>query len=507
MRSRYALALLSLAAGGALAAPAAPPAGGYAMFGGTWSRNMVSPAKNLPAKWNVETGENVLWVATLGSQSYGGPVLFKGKVYVGSNNEGKRNPKLTGDRGNMLVFSSKDGRLLWQSAHAKLSAGRVNDWPLQGICSGPYVEGDRLYYVSNRAELIAADTEGFRDGENDGPFSGETEKSETDEDVVWRLDMMGELDVFPHNLAAGNPMVVGDLLYTVTANGVDEGHVNIPAPAAPSFIAVNKNTGKLVWESSLPGNSILHGQWSNPVYGVVRGRAQVIFPGGNGWVYSFEPLTGKLLWSFDLNPKDAKYVIGGAGTRNYIVATPVLANDHVYLGVGQDPEHGEAPGHLYAIPAWMDGDITGKETWHRGGDEFHRTMSTVASANGILFAADLSGFLYALDPETGKEIWKHDVFAAIWGSPFVADGKVYLGDEDGDVVVLEASKTKKVLGEWNVGNAVYTTPVAEDGVLYVASRSRLFALKEGAKSKPLAEWDKDNAAAIAPPAAPAKPQG
>lgn len=495
MRNTVSASCLALAL--VLALPQQAEAQGYSMFGFTRTRNMVSPAKGLPSSWNLETGENVLWVATLGSQSYGGPVTFDGKVFVGSNNESHRNSKLGGDRGTMLVFHAADGKFLWQSASPKLAAGRVNDWPLQGTCSGPYVEGNRLYYVSNRAELICADTEGFRDGENDGPFTAESEKSEIDEDVVWKLDLIGELDVFPHNLAAGNPLVVDDLVYTTTGQGVDEGHINIPTPQAPSFVAANKNTGELVWESSLPGNHILHGSWSNPSYAVVRGRAQVIFPGGDGWVYSFEPKTGKLLWKFDCNPKDSKWVIGGSGTRNNIIANAVVAADHVYIGVGQDPEHGEGIGHFYAIPAWLDGDITGKEAWHRGGEDFHRTISTAAIADGLLYITDLSGFLYCLDAKTGQLHWTHDVFAAIWGSPFVVDGKVYLGDEDGDVVILEHGKTKKVLGEFNMGNSIYSTPVAQDGVLYVASRSRLFALKTGAKSKSLAEWDKKNAAAIA----------
>jgi outer membrane protein assembly factor BamB len=456
-----------------------------AMFGYTPSRNMTTEAKGLPTKWDAATGMNVKWVVPLGSQSYGGPAIAGGRVFVGTNNEGLRNPKLTGDRGNLMAFAIEDGKFLWQSAYPKLAAGRVNDWPLQGICSNPAVEGDRVYYVSNRAEVIAADVEGFRDNnENDGPFQGEAEKSELDEDVIWKLDMIGELDVFPHNLAAGSPLIVGDILYTVTGNGVDEGHTNIPVPEAPAFIAVDKKTGKLLWESNLPGNKILHGQWSNPSYGVIHGRAQVIFPGGNGWLYSFEPKTGKLLWQFDCNPKDAVWNIGGAATRNNIIGTPVVWDDKVYVGVGEDPEHGEGIGHLYAIDATGEGDVTGKKVvWHRGGEDFHRTISTVAIADGILYAADLSGHLHALDAKTGAPFWMYDVFAAIWGSPMVADGKVYLGDEDGDIVVLKAGKKLEKLAEINMGASVFSTPVAKDGVLYVLTRNKLFALAEGAGKK------------------------
>jgi len=454
------------------------------MFGGDTDRNMVSDEKGLPATWDVESGKNVKWRAKLGSQSYGGPIVAGGKVFIGTNNEGLRNPELKGDRGNVMVFDAQTGEFLWQAAHPKLPAGRVNDWPLQGVCSTPAIEGDRLWYVSNRAEVICADTEGFRDGQNDGPITDEAHTSEIDEDVLWKLDMINELDVFPHNLAAGNPLIVDDLLFTVTGNGVDEGHINIPAPLAPSFIAVNKNTGELVWESTLPDGNILHGQWSNPVYGVAKGREQVVFPGGDGWIYSFEPKSGRLLWKFDANPKDSKWELGGAGTRNNIVSTPVFYKNRVYIGVGQDPEHGEGPGHFWVIDATGEGDVTAThEVWHRGGEDFHRTISTAAIAGGLVYIADLSGFLYCLDAETGEHYWTYDAFAAVWGSAYVADGKVYLGDEDGDIAILKAGKKKELLGEINMGGATYTTPWAEDGVLYVSTRNELFALEEGAMLK------------------------
>ena len=70
----------------------------------------------------------------------------------------------------------------------------------------------------------------------------------------------------------------------------------------------------------------------------------------------------------------------------------------------------------------------------------------------------------------------HDMLAAIWGSPILVDGKLYLGDEDGDVVVMQAGKEKKVLAEMNMGSSVYSTPVPAGGVLYIANRNQLYAL-------------------------------
>lgn len=450
-----------------------------AMFGQSLSRNMVSSETNLPDKWDVLNGTNIKWSAKLGSQSYAGPVVAAGKVFMGTNNENLRNPNEKGDRGVMMAFDATTGKFLWQATHEKLPQGRVNDWPYQGVCSTPFVEGDRMYYVSNRAELVCLDTEGFMDKENDGPVIDEKDHGDTDADVIWKMDMINELDVFPHNLAASSPLVVGDLVFLVTGNGVDEGHTNIPSPQAPSFIAVNKKTGKVVWEDSSPQEHILHGQWSNPTYGVINGKPEVIFPGGNGWLYAFEPETGKPLWKFDCNPKDAVWDIGGAATRNNIIASPVVTNNKVYVGVGEDPEHGEGIGHLWAIDASKEGDITESgKIWHLGDEDFHRTLSTVAILDGLLYASDLSGFLYCLDAETGKLHWKHEVFAAIWGSPFVADGKIYLGDEDGDVAILKTGKEKQFIGEINMGASVYTTPTAKNGVLYIATRETLYAIEK-----------------------------
>lgn len=453
----------------------------WPMWGGEPTRNMINTAeKNIPATWDIETGRNVKWTARLGSQTYGNPVVAGGKIFLGTNNQGVRQPKARGDKGVILCFRENDGKFLWQLTHDKLPAGRVHDWPQQGICSSPCIEGDRLYYVSNRCELVCADVEGFLDGENDGPFKDEKLTDPVDGDIVWSLDMLNELAVFPHNLATSSPVIHGDLVLLVTGNGVDEGHIVLPIPSAPSFIAVNKHTGKVVWESAEPLEEVLHGQWSSPAIGVIGGVRQAIFPGGDGRVYSFVPETGELLWKFQCNPEDSVWKLGGMGTRNNIIATPVIYDNKVYVAVGQDPEHGEGPGHMYAIDGTKRGDITDSgAVWHN--DEVQRSMSTVAIYEGVLYTCDLTGILRAVDPQTGATLWTHDLMAAVWSSPTAIDGKVYIGDEDGDVAVFEASREKKLLFETNMINSVYTTPVAANGVLYITNRKTLFAIAEGAQ--------------------------
>ena len=102
-------------------------------------------------------------------------------------------------------------------------------------------------------------------------------------------------------------------------------------------------------------------------------------------MYGLNPKDGEILWKFDCNPKKSRWVLGGRGTRNSLISTPVIYDDHVYIAVGQDPEHGEGAGHLYSIaPAGKSGDITKSgQVWHFGGKDFNRSISTVAIADGF----------------------------------------------------------------------------------------------------------------------------
>mgnify|MGYP003291044157 CR=1 FL=1 len=161
-------------------------------------------------------------------------VVAGGMVFVGTNNESLRDPKITGDKGIVMAFRESDGQFMWQMVHDKLAAGRVNDWPYQGVASSPVVEGNKLYYVSNRAVLFCVDIEGFRDKENDGPVTDEKLIGMNDADVIWAFDMMEEVGVMQHNMANSSPVVFENLILISTSNGQDESHVNIPSPRAPS---------------------------------------------------------------------------------------------------------------------------------------------------------------------------------------------------------------------------------------------------------------------------------
>ena len=474
MSRRFAFAVILLlftsAVGPARFSASEPGTGDWPMWGGTPDRNMVSAMKGLPADWDVKTKKNVKWMARLGSQSYGNPVVAGGMVFVGTNNELLRDPKQPGDRGVLMAFRESDGEFLWQHTHLKLESGRANDWPYQGVASSPLIEGNRLYYVSNRGVVFCLDINGFRDNKNDGVVQNEALTGQFDADVIWSFDMMEQVGSYPHNMSNSSPVIWGDLLFVSTSNGQDESHVNIPSPRAPAIIAIKKESGELAWEDNSVGDRILHGQWSTPAVGRIGGVVQVVSAQGDGWVRGYD-LTGKKLWEFDTNPKNTVW----PRTRNELIATPVIFEDHVYIANGQDPEHGEGTGHFYSIDATKRGDITESgRVWHY--DKIRRSISTAAIADGLVYVADFSGYLHCLDAKTGQPYWTHDTLAAVWSSPLVADGKVYLGDEDGDVVILQHGKEKKVLAEINMGSAVYATPVPAHGALFLNNRNELYAL-------------------------------
>ncbi|MCG8450589.1 MAG: PQQ-binding-like beta-propeller repeat protein [Pirellulales bacterium] len=525
----------------------------WSQWGGDAARNNTPVAHNIPTEWNIgafdfRTGawnssaaQNIKWVAKVGSQTYGNAVVSDGKIFIGTNNSGgwlERYPSNV-DLGCLICFDLETGEFLWQHSSEKLPSGRVHDWPLQGICCAPLVEGNRLWFVTSRGEVCCLDTEGFYDDENDGPFTQEAYPVQEEADVVWTYDMMKELGISQHNMCSCSVTAAGDILFVNTSNGVDVEHNYIPAPEAPSFFAMDKNTGEVLWTDSSPGLNILHGQWSSPTYGVLGGQPQVIFAGGDGWVYSFDPVgeggASKLLWKFDANPKLSVWELGGRGTRNNIIATPVIYKGNVYVAVGQDPEHGEGIGHLWCIDPTKRGDVSPElafnsadpktpiahkrvqavvpeegdfhrpnpnsaVVWHYSEfdqnddgeidfeETMHRSCGTVAIRDNVLYIADFSGLFHCLDATTGKVNWTYDMLAAAWGSPLIVEDKVYIGDEDGEVAIFRHSADRELAmqevdDEWepyygtrDMGNSVYSTPIVADNVLYISNRTHLFAI-------------------------------
>jgi len=514
----FGIAITILVLGFSLPASAAD----WPQWGCTDNRNMVSAETGLPDSFEPDRSgggsKNVRWMVKLGAHAYGNPTVADGRVFVGTNAQ-----TLSADKrfkytkgGLVKCFEEATGKLLWQLAipeRKKLPKGAHFVQQHLGVCSSPTVDGDRVYVVTGGDDVICLDVKGQVDG-NAGPFKDEArymagagnpaiELGDKDADVVWRFDPIGELGVVPHDVASCSALVVGDMVYVGTSNGVDGPHKKVLAPLAPSLIVLDKRTGRLLaTDDEKIGTRMYHAQWASPSAGKVGDKMLIFFGGGDGICYAFEALTKALeepvhlkkVWSFDCIPQEYKYRDGklipyyeGDKRKSYstnkndgkfvgpsqIIATPVFYDGRVYVAIGQDPAHGRGRGMFCCIDASKRGDITRMGViWKYDG--LDRSMATAAVFDGLVYVMDVSGRLHCLDVQTGECCWVYETKNEAWGGPLVADGRLYFGNKR-DFYVMAAGREAKLIKQIRMRAPVYSTPIAANGVLYVTSSQYLWA--------------------------------
>jgi outer membrane protein assembly factor BamB len=409
---------------------------------------------NPPVDWDPATGRNIVWSVELGNETFGRPVVAGDAVYVGTDNARHLNPAYQDEAGVLVALQAKDGKFLWQDVAPRVERG-LREFLLPSTTSAPYVEGNRLYYVTAECQLRSLDTQGVR---------------------VWELDICGRLGVFPHEATNSEVLPVGDLLMVSTSNGQNEGHTRVPSPRAPSLIAVDKRSGEVVWRAIGAGEQVLHGQWSSPVAANVNGRTQVLFGGGDGWLRSYDAASGRELWRFDGNPKDAPWLPRpGVFSRSSIIASPVFTDGRVIVAMGQSPGHGTGPSLIHAISPNGNGDVTGSRLLWTSRD-VGRVVGTPVAKDGLLYVGDLGGTIHCLDAATGVQVWKHETHGAIWGSLLLAGDRLYVGNVEGTMSVLRAGRRKELLGQIEMEAPIYSPPAPIGDALYLATAKRLYLI-------------------------------
>jgi outer membrane protein assembly factor BamB len=501
------------------------PAADWPMLGRTSARNAVSPEKDPPLFWQVATrdasgqllqpAQNVKWTARLGSLTFGDPVISDGLVWVGTNNSGL-DPDDKSDASVLLCFRASDGKRLYKYRSPRHEQGRIHDWEIASLACSPLIEGDRLWFTTNRCETVCLDIAPLQRGE------GEPR-------VVWKVDMLGNLGVYPRSPVMGivhlcSITAYGEWIYVITGNGTDNTYSRVPRPDAPSLVCFEKSSGKVVWQDNSPGENILDGQWGSPLAADIGGVGQVIAPFGDGWLRSFEPGTGKLLWEFDINFKESLWKLD-RGTRLFLLAAPVLYGNRVYIGSGVHPEFGQRNGRLCCIDPTRRGDISSELALDAAGkplprrrlqavdkskseqavanpnsglvweftrlgngfeDHFHQTYSQVAIADDLVIAADGAGVVHCLDARTGQRHWHCDTLASCTSSPLIVDRTVYVANQDEVCVFrLSADPRQALRSEGNALLPIARTessgfwppaPIYSNRVLYVTAGQKLLAI-------------------------------
>jgi outer membrane protein assembly factor BamB len=472
-------------------------------WGERYSRNMVSPETGLPDGFDPATGRNIKWAVRLGTETHGTPVVAGGKVLIGTNNGEPRDPRHQGDRGVLMCFDETDGKFLWQLVVPKIGGDPYLDWPSGGICSPPTVEGDRVYALSNRYEVMCLDLNGMANG-NDGPYQDEGKHmapkgagpmavAKTDADILWAFDLVKEAGIYPHDAAHSSVLIDGPFLYANTSNGVDNTHRKIRAPDAPALVVLDKATGRyLARDDEHMGPLTVHCTWSSPAMGEVAGRRLVFLGGPDGVVYAFEPLQAappqgeiarlKRVWRFDCDPAGPKenvhqFMGNRRQSASNIKSMVVFDKGRVYVTVGGDVWWGKNQAWLKCIDASKTGDITSSgELWSTPLKQ--HCCSTPSVSSGLVFVSDCGRTIHCVDAETGKPYWTHEAKGDFWASTLVADGKVFAVSRAGDCWILAADKAKRVIGSVELREPVSSTPVAANGVLYIATYSHLYAVQK-----------------------------
>lgn len=494
------------------------PAADQPQWGQRWSRNMVSEERGLPDSFDLTTGRNIRWTAKLGTETHSTPIIAGGRVYIGTNNGDPRDPKHQGDRGVLMCFDEKNGQLLWQLVVPKREEDPYHDWPKSGIASPVTVEGDRVYLVNNRGEVMCLDARGLANG-NDGPFREEGAHSTPrgtnapaqpllpgplDADILWLFDLSKDAGIWSHDSAHSSILLHGNQLYLNSGTGVDNTHRKIRTPEAPSLVVLDKRTGRyLARDNEAIAPNIFHCTWSSPSLAEVKGKPLVYFAAGNGVVYAFEPWAEsgvensvttsnaiarlKKVWQFDFDPDAPKEEVHRFTTNrregpSNIYGMPVFHEGRLYVAGGGDLFWGKNEAWLKCIDATKTGDVTrGGLVWSYALEK--HVFGTPVWHEGLIYLADCGRKFHCVEAATGRPVWTHDITGEVWATPLVADGKVYLGTRSGAFYVFATGREKRLLSENNFGKPISATATAANGTLYIATMTHLHALTANSAPK------------------------
>jgi outer membrane protein assembly factor BamB len=199
------------------------------------------------------------------------------------------------------------------------------------------------------------------------------------------------------------------------------------------------------------------------------------------------PIALRKVWQFDFDPGAPKtnvhkYNSNRRESPSNFFGMPVFYNNRIYVAGGGDIWWGKNEAWLKCIDATRTGDITTNGLLWSYPLQKH-VLSTPAIWDGLVFIADCGRTFHCVDAHTGKACWTHEIRGEAWASPLVADGKVYLGTRGSAFYVFAASREKQVLSTLDLDRPVSSTATAANGVLYVATMNRLYAVRQGARTQ------------------------
>ena len=436
-------------------ATARPPARPIASDKGSWPSfrgphaSGVAEGQNLPDQWNGKTGENILWRTPIPGLAHSSPVVWGNRIFVttavSSDPKATFRPGLYGDgdaskdrsvhRWMIYSLDKQSGKILWQQVAYQGEPIDKRHIKSTYANSTPVTDGRIVVAWFGSQGVYAYDVNGK---------------------FLWKVNL-GRVDMGAYDIPtvewgpASSPIIWKDLVIIQCDTQTDS-----------FIIAFDANTGRAVWKTKrdeIPS-------WGTPTIATTSKGDELVANASN-FIRGYDPRTGKELWRL--------------GPSSKITApTPVFADDMLVVVSGRAPER-----PIFVVKAGARGDLTlpeGKSSsdtvlWSRTGRGSY--MPTPLIYNGILYVLANNGTFDAYNLKTGEELYRQRlplVGSGFSASPIASDGKIYLSNEDGEILVVSAGEKFNHISTNSMGELLMATPALSDGVMYVRSAESLFAI-------------------------------
>ena len=397
-------------------------------------QNGVSTAKNLPASWSLE--ENIIWKTELPSWSGSTPIIWEDRIFLTSPSPAQR-PEEREPGGSeifILCLSRKDGSELWRY---KLDEGNVFRRKHNNTSPSPVTDGAHVWVATGNGVVTCLDMEGK---------------------AIWTRKLQKDYGYFGLNFGyASSPILYDGKLIMQVLHGMRTDD--------PSYVvALDTNSGKEVWREERPTDAIRESpdSYTTPALLKRDGKAQVVITGGD-CVTGHDPDTGREIWRANgLNPQQR---------GNYrIVASPVVVGDMIYVPTRKRP--------LLALSAGGTGDVSGNVVWKWEGAAAPDVPTPVCDGK-YFYMVDDRGRAMCLDAKTGAVVWGPERTAqgVVSASPHLADGKLFLLNENAVTTVLAAGPKFELLGTNELdGTYTLSSPVSSGSQLFIRTATHLYCI-------------------------------
>jgi outer membrane protein assembly factor BamB len=383
----------------------------------------VSGEKNLPVKWSPT--ENVAWKLQLPQWSGATPVIWGDMIFLNV-------AEADGNHLSLWAVNRRDGSVLWKRP---LSTGNNKQRKQNMSSPSPVTDGSMVWVMTGTGFLRAFDFKGTE---------------------LWMRDIQKDYGRFGLNWGyANSPLLHDGDLFVPVLHGMKTDD--------PSYmLRIDGKTGKTEWRVERPTKAIRESPdaYITPALAKVGAGFEIILNGGDV-VTGHDPASGKELWRVDgLNPQN---------DPNYrIVASPVTFGDLVIAPSRERP--------MLILRAGGRGDVTtSHKLWafQNGPD-----VPTPVTDGTYVYVVNDRGIAYCLELKTGKAVYGPERLtpATYSASPLLADGKIYITNEDGVTSVYKAGPKFELLAENKMDDYTLSSIAVKEGQLFLRTAGWLWVI-------------------------------